>query len=143
MALTPSCGYPYFNPNHCYGWSNSLIADNNELIRVTWTAVKNPFVTSLLTEMFWGYLKKKRHSFSFWFTSIIFLNTNWKTSNTGVLLRKEHFDVVRGSFKKYVDFCYNFFSRRHITLGFGTHIWTTNSVDLQKNFSNLTRYFRK
>ena len=50
---------------------------------------------------------------------------------------------VRGSLKKYVDFCHNFFSRRHITLGFGTHIWTTNSVDLQKKFSNLTRYFRK
>ena len=50
---------------------------------------------------------------------------------------------IRGSLKTYVDFCHNFFSRRHITLGFGTHIWTTNSVDLQKKFSNLTRYFRK
>ena len=36
---------------------------------------------------------------------------------------------LRGSFKKYVDFYHNFFSRRHITLRFGTHIWTTNSVN--------------
>ena len=38
---------------------------------------------------------------------------------------------VRGSFKKYVDFFHNFFSRRHIILRFCTHIWTTNSVDSQ------------
>ena len=49
--------------------------------------------------------------------------------------------VLRGSFKKYVDFYHNFFSRRHITLRFGTHIWTTNSVDLTEKFLNLTRYF--
>mgnify|MGYP003692059665 CR=1 FL=1 len=41
---------------------------------------------------------------------------------------------LRGSFKKYVDFYRNFFSRRHITLRFGTHIWTTNSVDLKEKF---------
>ena len=46
--------------------------------------------------------------------------------------------IVRGSFKKYVDFYHNFFTRRHITLRFGTHIWTTNSVDLKENFFNLT-----
>ena len=46
--------------------------------------------------------------------------------------------LIRGSFKKYVDFYHNFFSRRHITLRFGTHIWTTNSVDLKEKFLNLT-----
>ena len=45
---------------------------------------------------------------------------------------------VRGSFKTYVDFYHNFFSRRHITLRFGTHILTTNSVDLKEKFLNLT-----
>ena len=44
---------------------------------------------------------------------------------------------LRGSFKKFVDFYHNFFSRRHITLRFGTHIWTTNSVDLKEKFLNL------
>ena len=39
--------------------------------------------------------------------------------------------ILRESFKKYVDFCHTFFSRRQITLRFGTHIWTTNYVDLQ------------
>ena len=48
---------------------------------------------------------------------------------------------IRGSFKKYVDFHHNDFSRRHITLRFGTHIWTTNSVDRTEKFLNLTRYF--
>ena len=38
---------------------------------------------------------------------------------------------IRGSFKKYVDFFHNFCSRRFITLRFGTHIWTTNSVELK------------
>ena len=51
--------------------------------------------------------------------------------------------LLRGSFKKYIDFCHNFFSRRHITLRFGTHIWTTNSVDLHLKISNLTRYIKK
>ena len=45
---------------------------------------------------------------------------------------------IRGSFKKYVDFYHNFFSRRHLTLRFGTHIQTTNSVHLQEKFFNLT-----
>ena len=45
---------------------------------------------------------------------------------------------VRGSFKKYVDFGHNYLSRRHITLRFGTHIWTTNSVDLRYKVFNLT-----
>ena len=44
---------------------------------------------------------------------------------------------IRGSFKKYVDFYNNFFSRRHITLRFDTHTWTTNSVDLKEKFLNL------
>ena len=52
-------------------------------------------------------------------------------------------DIIRGSFKKYVDFFHNVFSRRHITLRFVRYIWTTNSVDLKYNFLNLTRYFRK
>ena len=43
---------------------------------------------------------------------------------------------VRGSFKKYVEF--GVLSRRHITLRFGTHIWTTNSVDLRYKVFNLT-----
>ena len=34
--------------------------------------------------------------------------------------------------KKCVDFCHNFFSTRHISLRFGTHIWTTNLVILRK-----------
>ena len=38
--------------------------------------------------------------------------------------------------QKYVAFYHNFFS--HITLGFDTHIWTTNSVDLKEKFLNLT-----
>ena len=50
---------------------------------------------------------------------------------------------IRGSFKKYVDFCHYFFSRCHIKLRFGTHIWTTNSADLKEKFSNWTSYSRK
>ena len=38
---------------------------------------------------------------------------------------------IRGSFNKYVDLFHNFCSRRLITLRFGTHSWTTNSVDLK------------
>ena len=48
---------------------------------------------------------------------------------------------VRGSFKKYVDFYHNFFSRCHIILRFGTHIWTTNSVDLKEKFLKFDLFF--
>ena len=44
---------------------------------------------------------------------------------------------LRGAFQKYVDFCHNFFSRRHITVRF----WYTQLTTITRYLSNMTWYF--